>query len=148
MMRRVKGRMAMMMVVLLGVLFSSVSTAGALAPMKYFGGEVANNPHLSLIFGGSNWNEHGGTRNDVTKMFSYISGSGWQRILTQYYDESGYISENVGFDYWTDESIKAPHGVNDAQLEHEIEYAISQRGWPCGGGDQIHMILPAPGTGY
>src|ERR1044072_9984593 len=96
MMRRVKGRMAMMMVVLLGVLFSSVSTAGALAAMKYFGGEVANNPHVYLIFWGRNWNEHGGTRKDVTKMFSYISGYGGQRMLTQHYDESGHISEKDG----------------------------------------------------
>ena len=147
MMRRAK--IKVLTVIATAVLALTAFAAPASAkPLEYFGGEVMNHPHVYLIFWGSNWNQQPGTRTEVQEMFAHVSGSSWQNIMTQYYDSSGPISTAVGFDYWSDESIQAPSSVNNKHLESEIEYAISQRGWPGGGVDNFYYVVPAPGSKY
>jgi hypothetical protein len=127
---------------------SASGSAAAAAQLRYYGGEVANNPTVYLTFWGKNWNQYSGARTEIREMFAHLSGSGWQGILTQYYDTSGPISSNVGFSSWTDESIAAPNSVNNEHVQDEIQYALAQRGWPGAGVDNIYMVLPAPGSKY
>jgi hypothetical protein len=134
------------MAVLVGLL-AGASTPAA-AQLTYHGGEVANNPTVYLTFWGKNWNQYPGARTEIREMFTHLSGSGWQGILTQYYDSSGPISPNVGLSSWTDESIAAPNAVNNEHAQDEAEYAMAQRGWPGAGINNIYIVLPAPGSKY
>jgi hypothetical protein len=129
-------------------LFGAVGLAKASGPLLYRGGEVQNNPHVYLTFWGSNWNQHSGARTEIRKMFEGLSGSGWQGILTQYFDHTGPISSNVGLNSWTDQSIGAPSNVNDQNLVSEIEYSTLQQGWPAYSMDNLYVVLPAPGSKY
>ena len=81
-------------------------------------------------------------------MFAGLSGSEWQRVLTQYYDTGGSISPSVTLNWWTDQSISAPSNVNDQNLVSEIEYATAQQGWPAYDINNLYVILPAPGSKY
>lgn len=145
-MKSVKSR-SLTMVVVLGMLFVTASPAAA-SPLTYHGGSVVRNPQVRVVFWGSNWNQYPGAREQIQGFFSTLSGSNYQGIFTQYYDTGGFISPNVGFDSWTDQSIAAPNNVNWLHIEEEIQYAIGQRGWPGGGINNVYMVLPAPGSKY
>jgi hypothetical protein len=125
-----------------------VAVSPASAALKYYGGEVQNNPHVYITFWGKNWNQYSFEREQLREMFSNISGSPWQKILTQYYDGSGPISKYLASSSWTDETINAPNSVNDEKLVNEAEYAISQHGWPTPNIDTQYVIFPAPGSVY
>ncbi len=146
----VKSAWTKAVVAMAGVLCSLSLIAGSAsaAPLTYYGGEVQNSPHVYLTFWGKNWNSNSAARTEIIKTFSGISGSAWQGILTQYYDSTGFISPNITFSSWTDESIAAPNDVSDEHLEQEIEYSISKQGWPAGGMDNQYIVLPAPGSKY
>jgi len=122
--------------------------AAAEPVLQYWGGPVQRTPHVYLTFWGSNWNQYSGARTSIREMFTGLSGSDWQRILTQYYDTGGPISLNVPVSSWTDQSIGAPNNVNDQNLIGEIEYATAQQGWPAYGINNHYVILPAPGSKY
>lgn len=145
-MRRLQHRAAVSFIAIVAGLLAGASTAAA--QLAYHGGEVANNPTVYLTFWGKNWNQYPGARTEIREMFAHLSGSGWQGILTQYYDTTGPISPNVGLSSWTDESIAAPNAVNNEHAQDEIEYSLAQRGWPGAGVNNIYMVLPAPGSKY
>src|ERR1051326_174760 len=116
--------------------------------LSYLGGEIMNNPHVYLTFWGSNWNQYPGARTEIREWFNRISGSAWQGILTQYYDQTGSVSGSVTSTSWTDQTISAPSEVNDVHVENEIEFAMSQQGWPGGGRENLYLVLPAPGSKF
>ncbi len=134
-------------VAVVGMLFVTVGSAAA-SPVTYHGGPVVRNPQVRVIFWGSNWSQNPGAREQIQGLFGSLSGSNYQKVLTQYYDTGGAISPNVSFDSWTDQSIAAPSNVNWSNIENEIQYAIGQRGWPGGGINNLYMVLPAPGSKY
>jgi Ricin-type beta-trefoil lectin domain-like/Ricin-type beta-trefoil lectin domain len=144
-------RRAVLALFIAGFMLIPAASASAVAtPLAYFGGEVANNPHVYVTFWGKNWNgaEASAARSEIQKLFNYLPGSPWEGIMTQYYDSSGYISSNLSFDSWTDESVAAPGEVSEAHLENELEYAIAQRKWPGAGYDNVYIVLPAPGSKF
>ena len=131
----------------LALLAVAVSSAAA-SPLVYHGGSVVRNPQVRVVFWGSNWNQYPGAREQIQGLFSTLSGSNYQGILTQYYDTGGTISPNVSFSSWTDQSIAAPNNVNWLHIEEEAQYAVKQQGWPAGGINNLYMVLPAPGSKY
>jgi sugar lactone lactonase YvrE len=120
-------------------------------PARYRGGVVQHEPHLHLIFWGSNWNGSTGAalRTQLLSMFEGLSGSTYQEILTQYFDSTGRVSTNLSVDSMTDTRLTAPSNVEDAAIEAEVAYAIGQKapGWSRELNQQF-MVLTAPGTTY
>ncbi|HXS32765.1 MAG TPA: hypothetical protein VN758_03195, partial [Solirubrobacterales bacterium] len=133
----------------------------------YLGGPIQANPHVHLIYWGSNWNSysHGPEiRSALNQLFSGVSGSGWQGILTQYFEapfeeEERLISHSVTFnpatDVYTDTQVPAPSKVTYTKVTNEISAAQSAMGWPKGSwygnfsiNDELYVVLTAPGTTY
>jgi len=120
-------------------------------PARYAGGVVQHEPHLHLIFWGSNWNEATGSalRTQLLSMFGGLSGSTYQEIFTQYFDGTGRVSATLSVDSMTDTRLGAPSNVEDKAIEAEVAYAIAQKAstWSREINQQF-MVLTAPGTTY
>jgi len=101
-----------------------------------------------MTFWGKNWNGFPGARTELREWFPRISNSAWQGILTAYFDHTGPVSKAVTVSSWTDETILAPTGVTNERVEDEINFALSQNGWPAGGRENLYVVLPAPGAGF
>lgn len=92
---------------------------------------VQHDPHVYLIFWGSNWNKApgSGARTDVINVFESLSGSAYQGILTQYFDSTARVSSQVDVTAYTDTGIATPSNVDGADIHNEITKAISDNGW-------------------
>jgi hypothetical protein len=143
---------------------------GAEANISYHGGWVQTEPHIHLIFWGSNWNKSGQTaevKSALELLYSGLSGSAWQGILTQYFDglggsegipHPGPVSHTVTFnpssDIYVDTSVAAPTGVNHLKTRQEIEKVTQLKGWMPAGtsiAENINehiVVLPAPETTF
>jgi hypothetical protein len=120
-------------------------------PLLWRGGSVQHSPSLFLIYWGANWNTSGASlHGQISGFFSSLGSSSatWQKIMTQYYDGSGYISANptVAADY-VDTRVAAPTNVDDAAIRSEITTAVSANGWRASTNAQF-IVLTAPGTTY
>ena len=69
---------------------------GSSEPIFYKNGTVQHNPVVYPIFWGSNWNEPEAIRlrEAMMKLYRGLSGFAWQGILTQYFDQTGYVLES------------------------------------------------------
>jgi alpha-tubulin suppressor-like RCC1 family protein len=95
------------------------------------GGVVEHNPVIHVIFWGKNWNEPTPSklREQLMAFYEGLSGSSYQGILTQYFDETGYISPNVTVSHPViDESVPAPVEVTDGRATepHTIEHEVAE----------------------
>ena len=118
--------------------------SGEVPPIRFLGGAVQHHPTLHIVFWGSNWSGSS-EKNELLNFYNGLSGSAYQGILTQYFDESGYISSEVSVDSTVDERASAPSNVDYAMLKSEVEYAESVWGHNL---ETQYEILPAPGTSY
>jgi hypothetical protein len=74
------------------------SYQGACAPpMTWHSGSVQHNPKVYVIFWGPQWSNLGSQKYAVTSMFGGMSGSGFQSVLSQYYDATATISPTMTF---------------------------------------------------
>jgi alpha-tubulin suppressor-like RCC1 family protein len=99
----------------------------AVEPLFYRKGTVQHAPNVHVIFWGSSWNEEKPSklREQLMAFYKGLTGSAWQGILTQYFDEKGYISSTVAASKFTDERVSAPAGVDGNSLANEIAEAIT-----------------------
>jgi len=113
-------------------------------------GHVQHNPRVNVVFWGSNFNttEKGiEVRNMLQTLFGNLTGSGYQGMLTQYFDSSGRISSTVTTTSYFDEKVKAPEKVSVLKLEEEISSAVSLNGWSVETNAQV-FVVTAPGSTY
>jgi DNA-binding beta-propeller fold protein YncE len=135
-------------------------TKGSL--LTYFGGGVQRTPHPHLIFWGSNWSKSGEPqeiREALILLFSGLSGSGYQGIMTQYFANPNSekerhplpISKTVTFssqsDVYIDSTVAAPAEVSRTAAVSEIGKARTAKGWSASFDDQ-YFVIPAPGSTY
>ncbi|HWO82438.1 MAG TPA: hypothetical protein VNM38_01445, partial [Solirubrobacterales bacterium] len=119
------------------------------SPYRFNGGWVQHRPHVHVIFWGSEWSSHPSERTAVLEMFRWINGSSYAAILTQYFDQSGYIGNEVDLSSYTDSRAAHPSNVTVGSLEQEISYSIgSQAGWSPSSPDDQYMVITSPGTTY
>ncbi len=131
------------------------------------GDGVEHSPALHVVFWGKNWtgtNDLGSNTNcgtasapqdctpqtlqaQLTTFYNNVSGSSFQNVLTQYYDQTGYISPTVAVTYADDYTLAAPTNVTDAAIEAEAAAEASANHWATTINDQ-YIVLPAPGTAY
>jgi streptogramin lyase len=102
------------------------------------------------IFWGSNWNGSGAAlRGQIMHFYETLSGSSYQGILTQYFDAESRISSNVSVASYTDTSVAAPSGVNDAKIRNEVGVALSaNKGWGAQELDDQFVVFTAPGSSF
>jgi len=119
-------------------------------PLLYREGKgVQHSPHVYVIFWGSAWNEATGSalRTQLLKMYEGLSGSSYQGILTQYFDQTGRVSSTVTVSSYTDTGVTTPSSVNDNRIQKEVTSAIKANGW-TGDFDAQFVVVPAPGSTY
>jgi hypothetical protein len=103
---------------------SSYPVDGAQGPMPFNIGYVQRRPHVYAIFWGSEWNEKAGTREKVLDLYRTISGSPYGRILTQYFDHTGYIAGETDLTSYTDTRVAYPTHIEKNDIKTEINEAI------------------------
>jgi serine protease len=107
----------------------------AVSNLVYGGGPVQHSPKIYLVFWG--WSSSSDTTHDPNGLASYLvnyytalGGSTLGTVQTQYYDNSGYISnphpEYMGA--WYDSSLP-PTSYTDAQVASEAVKAVSHFGY-------------------
>lgn len=118
-------------------------------PLLYDGGRVQHDPTLNIILWGSNWNTTGAaTKAELLTLYANLSGSAFQKVLTQYYDTSGWVQSRVSIGgVYTDTSVAAPSNVTDSAIRSETSQAIATNGWQRTNDSQF-IVLTAPGSTY
>ncbi len=116
--------------------------------MHYYGGPVENEPRLVLVFWGSGWSSSSGLEHELEAAAEGLTGSGYQKILTQYSGLDGPISPNlldspVVDKYYDRREITTK--VTGRLAAQEGREAIEHTGG-LDDDNAIYAVLPAPGT--
>ncbi len=123
----------------------TLAAAGTRVP-TYNGGYVQKRPYVHVIFWGSEWNEKAGTKEKLLALYRTINGGGYGKLLSQYFDETGYISGEVDLTSYTDTSTAGPTTVpNQGEVKAEVERSINSQGWAKSYENQYVVFTP-PGT--
>jgi hypothetical protein len=94
-------------------------------------GYVQKRTHVYIIFWGSEWNSMSGTKEKLVGLYQAINGGPYGKMLTQYFDRTGYISgELSGLTTYTDGSTAPGSVQNQEQVKAEVEKVKSSQGWP------------------
>jgi hypothetical protein len=119
---------------------------GFTGPMPFNIGYVQHRPYVHAIFWGSEWNSYPGTREKIIGLFQWLNGSSYANILTQYFDRSGYISNQTDLTSFTDTRVVRPPQASPGDVRAEIDWAIQNRsGWQTSFDNQYIVFAP-PGT--
>jgi hypothetical protein len=98
--------------------------AGGGEPVHWNGGPVQREPFVHVDFWGGNWNNHAGDESKLLAVYQAASGSAYGSILTQYFDGGGYVNNNTGLIWYTDERGKEVE-LTQAHIEAEAQYLIN-----------------------
>jgi hypothetical protein len=120
--------------------------APGLYPIRYNGGSVQHRPYVHLIFWGSDWSKRPEERERLINLYRWINGSSYAGILTQYFDQSGYVGKEVDLSSYTDTRVAHPTNITVATIEQEVAYSINNiSGWGPANLDGQYTVIPAPG---
>ncbi len=127
-----------------GAQIAGVTTAASeVKPPTYNGGYVQKRPYVHVIFWGSEWNEKSGTKEKLLDLYRTISGGGYGRLTSQYFDQTGYISGEVGLTSYTDSSTPGiTWAPNVGEVKEEVERAINSQGWSKSYENQYVVLTP------
>ena len=132
-------------------MFPAVQGSGNLA---YGGGPVQHSPITYVIFWGPGWSSDTTTSSIIESYFGDLSGTSFENILTQYYDNSGnindtesYSSSHVWFDTSTPVTSSTSCGaaVTDTSLQNEVNNAISGGHFPSDSSNALYLVYTASG---
>jgi hypothetical protein len=126
------------------------SLASSAPRLQYWGGVVENEPRLVLVFYGAGW-EAGSAlalRHELEATAESLSGSGYQKILTQYSGRYGPISSPLAGSpviekYYDKRAITGK--INGAAAVTEAKEVIQLTGG-VSDTNATYAVLPAPGT--
>jgi streptogramin lyase len=113
-------------------------------PLRYNNGYVQHRPHVYLIFWGSDWNNHPGTREKVLNLYQSLSGSSYAKILTQYFDHGGYIGSETDVTQYTDTHLSHPIGAKQSTVREEVAYSIEHQGWGTPSYENQYVVFAPP----
>lgn len=99
-------------------------------PVELTGGRVIHKPIVRVVLVGSWWHGAADLRNGVDSLFGSMSGSGYQGILRQYWDYSGYISDEMHYQGTHIIEGTPPAAVSTDRVEgYAIRAARERVGW-------------------
>ena len=116
--------------------------------MHYYGGPVENEPRLVLVFWGAGWSSSQGLEHELEATAEGLTGSGYQKILTQYSSLYGPISPDP-LDSPVVEKYYDPREITTkvtGELGSREGYEVIQRTGGENDGNATYAVLPAPGT--
>jgi hypothetical protein len=114
-------------------------------PVPFNGGYVQHHIRIFVTFYGSEWNGLPGAKEAILNLYRWLGGSPYQQLLTQYFDFSGYVADDVALSAsYTDP--RAPSAVNDSTIKEEVEYSIAHQGWGSPNYENQYVVLFPPGT--
>ena len=112
---------------------------------------VEHEPKLYVVFWGSSFTTTTAgkeARAMVENLYSHLSGSEYQGILTQYFDTKAHIASTVAASFSCDGSVTAPVKVGKAAIREEAERIREAHGWPEEAENDQFVVIAAPGSSY
>jgi hypothetical protein len=141
-------------------------------PVTWHLGPVQHSPVVYPVFWGKHWKDttklegtNCGTeqvtekctavtlRKQIMRFYNNVGNSLWERILTQYYDATEYISPQVTVaspcqpEGCLDETQNSPE-VNAVNIEKELERYATEKGWALEGMNNQFIFLPDAKTPF
>ncbi len=121
-------------------------------PLLYHegGSGVQHTPKVYVIFWGTNFETTTAGKEVhamLLKLYEGLTSTGYQGILTQYFDATGRVSSTVAVTSYIDTGVQAPKQVNRGAVEKEIANAIEANKWTSEQTAQF-VVVPAPGSTY
>jgi hypothetical protein len=122
-------------------------------------GTVQHTPTVHLILWGTNFNGGSGENEHkaaeikamLEELFSGLSNSAYQGILTQYFDSTSRVAPAINYSpesyVYAPAGEPAPTSVNGKKVDEAISGAINQKGWPVDINTQF-VLVAAPGTTF
>lgn len=121
-----------------GPIALSKGTASAADNLLWNGGPVQHSPKIYLVFWGSNWTTGDAEYARLTAFFRGLSGSSWNRSVTQYYDGSAHISNTASLaGAWID-TASVPSHPSSTAVGTEAKRAVSHFGF---GGTAANYVV-------
>jgi hypothetical protein len=112
-------------------------------PLTYNGGYVQKRPYVHVIFWGSEWNSRPGDKEKLLGLYRAFSGGGYGRLLSQYFDQTGYIGGEVDLSSYTDSTHPAPTSPpNQTEIKEEVERSMQSQGWTKSYENQYVVFTP------
>jgi sugar lactone lactonase YvrE len=121
-------------------------------PIAFHGGYVQHNPHVYVIFWGSDWNKQSTAKEDVLALYRALPNSSYGAILTQYFDYSGPINNDTALTSFTDTRVSHPGEATEEGIHNEVHYAINhdptwQAAWEAPNRyENQYVVFTPPGT--
>lgn len=134
------------------------STVDNSVPPLLPGSPVQHSIHVYVIYWGSSWNCTTGTncaiqqqiRADMSTFFNGVSNSSYQRILHQYYDGTGHISNQVTFSGSTVDVGTVPGTVGQkgtaGDIPAEVDRVVTANNWINSADTQFIVVTPPGAT--
>lgn len=134
--------------------------APAYCDLMTHGGPVQHQPTAYAIFWGAYWTTQNGVL-DASAPEDYlqdVGGSSYANILSQYYDATGHISNNLAFPApaYVDTQSTLPSGksctaktadktITDTEIQDEVAWAIKHNNWSKGNLNVTYFVFTPPG---
>lgn len=119
-----------------GVTMARAASSGS--NLLYKGGPVQHNPKIYIVFWGSNWKSTDPEYTRLVSFFKGLSGSQWNNTVTQYYDNSAHISNDLSLaGTWID-TAKVPSRPGSSAVGAEAQRAEQHFGY--GGVDANYWV--------
>lgn len=120
------------------------------------GGHIQQRPVSYVVFWGAAWGASGSLTGDGQIAVNYLSDvgqTGYEKIVSQYYDSSAYISAThtltpdwIDTTNPTTDTTCGAQTVQDTAIQHEVSHAIAVNGWPTDGANATYYVYTP--TGY
>lgn len=120
------------------------------------GGRIQQRPVSYVVFWRAAWSASGSLTGDGQLAVNYLSDvgqTGYEKIVSQYYDSSAYISAThtltpdwIDTTNPTTDTTCGAQTVQDTAIQHEVSHAIAVNGWPTDGANATDYVYTP--TGY
>src|SRR5213078_1406800 len=133
------------------------TTVDGSVPPLLPGSPVQHSIRVYVIYWGSSWNCTTGAncanqqriRTDVSTLFNGLSNSSYQRILHQYYDGAGHISDQMTFAGTAVDTSSVPSTIGQkgtsGDIPAEVDRMVTANGW-TNSADTQFIVVSTPGT--
>lgn len=123
-------------------------------PVGYNNGNIQHDPIVYLIFWGPKWTNtsdpnyltYQAVINAMFDLFKGLAGTAYNNILTQYYDSTGYVHNDVRYGGTWNDQTAVPSGVTLPDLENQVSAALAANQTWSPTQDSQFMVFPQAGS--
>ena len=122
---------------------TTVSVPARRFPSTFHGGVVIHDPEVHVVVWGRGYPV--ASEGAVQRMVRGLAGSAFGRLLSEYYDLSGHVDNDISLsETWTD-PVSSPRSIITDQIRAEARRAIAHTNWTVTPNTVILMLL-SPGV--